>query len=178
LAERVRVPGLPITPDERAEVLRLLARRVSNGEIARRVGCGERTVRRIKKAALRRPIEAHIAERFRNSQIRECDAVAEEHWDAWRRSNAPEQVDAQKVDPETGQIVTLTTLRERIGDPRFLSGVLSALAEQRKLLGIGEHAPKSDGDSTPAEFAQAVGAALRRLGQPPAPDPVEPGTVQ
>jgi hypothetical protein len=125
-------------------------------EVAKAIPCTEQTVRLIRSKADRRPLEPWIGEQRKRRQVRMLDSVLTEAWDGWRASKGSDEP----------------------GDPRFLAEVRAALTDQRKVIGISEHAPKSDGDSTPAEFAQAVGAALRRLGQPPAPDPVEPGTVQ
>jgi Putative ATPase subunit of terminase (gpP-like) len=66
--------------------------------------------------------------------IREQDLLEREAWAAWERSKKPTQ--SATVDGEGAAQRTRKTMRNQVGDPRFLDQVNKCIAQRRAILGL------------------------------------------
>ena len=68
----------------------------------------------------------------REVELRKLDRIEREAWEAWRRSQNP----LQTVVLTTGGSDQKTTVRDQVGDPRFLEQVFKCVASRRAMLGL------------------------------------------
>jgi hypothetical protein len=70
----------------------------------------------------------------RDLQLQKLDRLEREAWDAWERSKKPQQ--SAVVREHSGQQSTHKTMRQRVGDPRFMDQINKCIAQRRAILGL------------------------------------------
>jgi hypothetical protein len=93
----------------------------------------------------------------RELELQKLDRIEREAWDAWERSKQPAQ-SARVRSNGSGSERTEKTVRQRIGDPRFLDQIHKCIASRRALLGLDAPtriAPVMPDGQTPFRLAVA-----------------------
>jgi hypothetical protein len=101
------------------------------------------------KAEAVRDYDLHVDE-----QLRRLAMLEAEHWEAWQRSQQPKEQSLQEKLSEVAASGDSRTKVQRktevrVGDPRFLEGLLKCNQERSKLLDLY---PSSSSDQTTAEM--------------------------
>lgn len=142
--------GIRLTTDQVREARRLKRRLWTHERIAARLGVSEwticRALRKVERRALAR-LEREAAA-LKAAQVEQLAFVADEAAQEWERS----KLDAEKMTIKSGHTpkgpinLEEQSSQGQTGDPRYLAEIRSALAEQRKILGL-DRATEA-GDST------------------------------
>lgn len=153
----------------RREVARLYCDGLNQAEIGRLLGLSQPQISR-ELAALH---DQWIAEqkdfvhRYKIRELSRLDRLEAELWDAWDRSKQEAEKFADK-DGKDGNETTYT-IEQRDGNPAFLAGVQSCIAERCKILGL--YAPtktlNANANFTPGDLTgglQATVAVFAELG--------------
>jgi hypothetical protein len=93
----------------------------------------------------------------RELELQKLDRIEREAWEAWERSKQPAQ-SARVRSNGNGSERTEKTVRQRIGDPRFLDQIHKCIAARRALLGLDAPtriAPVMPDGQTPFSLAVA-----------------------
>ena len=120
----------------RTQVTELHVKNCRQAAIARELGVSQATISSDLKAIRKEWMESRV--RNTDEAIEEglkcLDAVEREAWDAWQRSQEPAAT--TRIIQKNGEKRAEKTVRERSGDPRFLSILLNINERYCKLLGL------------------------------------------
>lgn len=134
------------TAQRRDRINTLYLQGVSQMEIARQVGVNQATVSRdltfLRKLWMTRSVEA-IGQR-KAEELARIDHLELTYWDAWERSRQDfestilERVGMEGDEGKPGKRRGRETKRkeQRVGDPAFLSGVMTCIDKRCKILGL------------------------------------------
>jgi DNA-binding CsgD family transcriptional regulator len=100
---------------------------------------------------------------IREVELRKLDRIEREGWAAWERSQKPTQ-SAVVTDQGGGSGQrTRKSLKNQIGDPRFLELVNKCIAQRRTLLGLDAPLQVADVTPTPLETTAERQARLKQI---------------
>jgi hypothetical protein len=150
--------------DHRNRAVQMYLRGMKHADIAAVLGVERSTVTRDIKVAeewfRNEAVDQLKYERKRS--VAELSIVKENFWDGYEESKKPRERSkaAKRKAGESGTVETAEKQTEtRVGDPRFLSGVVSTIQEINKLLGL--YAPEKVAPTDPTgEYAYEGGQPL------------------
>lgn len=151
----------------RQQVAELYLKGHSQSAIGEQLGVAQSTVWNDLDAIRRQWRESAVRDfdETRAVELQKLDLLEREAWDAWKRSQKPQQ-SAVFVGDSAGP-ESRKTLSNRDGDPRFLEIIHKCIAQRRALLGLDILAPetKHDDDLTPDLRRTRVLTVLSELRQ-------------
>jgi hypothetical protein len=109
-------------------------------------------------------------DRAQNKELAKLDRIERESWSAWDRSQKPQQ---SAVIQGESQQPTKKTLKNQIGDPRFLDQIHKCVASRRAILGLD--APQRHEHSGPDGGPMTLATMLAAIDKAPAPPPPAAG---
>lgn len=142
----------------------LYSRGFSQSAIAQEIGVSQQQVSYDLKTIHERWRESGIRnlDEAKERELRRLDAVEQEAWDAWRRSQQEQQTTEAEVKPGKGdgERTNRTKLIKRTsyGDARFLSVVRDCIARRCQILGLD--APKKVAPTDPTGEKEYTGPII------------------
>lgn len=132
---RTRSQDVRIT-HRRQEIADLYLQGWAQTAIAKQVGVAQSTVSTDIAAIYEEWRESTIRDFdvMREVELRKLNRVEKEAWAAWERSQNPAQ--AAVVSTDGSEQRTQKTVKEQIGDPRYLDQILKCITSRRALLGL------------------------------------------
>ena len=155
----------------RQQVSELYLQGASQTDIAEQLGIAQSTVCEDLKRICRKWQEAALRDfaELRSRELQKLDLVEREAWAGWQRSQKPSQ--SAVLTGEGGAQHSRKTLKNQVGDPRFLEQVNKCILQRRALLGldmppvIASAEDRPDGSITLEVRRERVFALLAALGQ-------------
>lgn len=152
-----------VSSQRRHQVAELYLQGWSQSAIAGQVNADQSTINRDIKA-IQKEWRASSVRNFdaaRELEIRKIDLLEREAWAAWERSKKPSQ--AAVVTGEGPSQKTRKTMKNQVGDPRFLDQVNKCIAQRRTLLGLDAPLQVADVTPLPAESAEQRHVRLQQI---------------
>jgi Homeodomain-like domain len=122
--------------NRRQQVAHLYLQNWTQAQIAEHLHVGQPTIsadlRKIRQQWLQSGLRDFDS--ARELELQKIDLLDRESWAAWERSKKPTQ--SATVDGEGAGQRTRKTMRNQVGDPRFLDQVNKCIAQRRAILGL------------------------------------------
>src|SRR5258707_1188100 len=120
----------------RRQVVELYLQGTAQGAIAEQLGISQSTVSDDLKAVRKLWRESSIRDfdELRSIELEKIDLIEREAWAAWKRSQKPAQ--SAVVTGEGAGQRSSKSMKNQVGDPRFLVLVIQCIAQRRALLGL------------------------------------------
>jgi Putative ATPase subunit of terminase (gpP-like) len=122
--------------NRRQQVAQLYLQNWTQAQIADQLGVRQPTISEDLKQIREQWRESGVRDfnEAREQELQKIDLLEREAWDAWQRSKKPMQ--SATVDGEGTRSRTKKTMRNQVGDPRFLDQVNKCIAQRRAILGL------------------------------------------
>ena len=122
--------------NRRHQVAQLYLQNWTQAQIAEQLGVRQPTISADLKQIREQWRESGVRDfnEARELELQKIDLVERESWDAWQRSKKPTQ--SATVDGQGAGSRTKKTMRNQVGDPRFLDQVNKCIAQRRAILGL------------------------------------------
>jgi Putative ATPase subunit of terminase (gpP-like) len=122
--------------NRRHQVAQLYLQNWTQAQIADQLGVRQPTISDDLKQIRQQWRESGVRDfnEAREQELQKIDLLEREAWDAWQRSKKPTQ--SATVDGEGVGSRTRKTMRNQVGDPRFLDQVNKCIAQRRAILGL------------------------------------------
>jgi len=155
----------------RRKVVELYLQGTPQGEVAEQLSVSQSTISEDLKSVRKQWRESAIRDfdELRSIELEKIDLIEREAWAAWKRSQKPAQ-SAVVTGEGAGQRST-KSMRNQVGDPRFLTLVSQSIAQRRALLGldvlsvVAPMEEQFDANVTPEVRRERVAALLTTISE-------------
>ena len=122
--------------NRRQQVAHLYLQNWTQDQIARHLSVGPPTISADLEQIRQQRLQSEVRDfnAARELQLQKIDLLERESWATWERSKKPSQ--SATVDGEGNGQRTRKTMRNQVGDPRFLEQVSKCVAQRRAILGL------------------------------------------
>jgi hypothetical protein len=122
--------------NRRQQVAHLYLQNWTQAQIAEHLHVGQPTISADLKKIRQQWLQSGLRDfdSARELELQKIDLLDRESWAAWERSKKPTQ--SATVDGEGAGQRTRKTMRNQVGDPRFLDQVNKCIAQRRAILGL------------------------------------------
>ena len=98
---------------------------------------------------------------LRTRELQKLDYVEREAWSAWERSQKPAQ--AATVSGEGNGQQTRKSVKNQVGDPRYLDQIAKCIVQRRAITGLDAPLQVADATPPPAETPEERRAKLQQI---------------